>query len=538
MSGKILILHLSRLGDMIQSLPAVRLLKEDRPDCSITYFGIEEFCRILERVPWIDRLVTIPWQDCGAVISEGGPAAAVAMDRLIGSHPELGETYDLLINLTHSWAGGYLAGRIGAAEKQGRLHAANDDLLIAGRWGKYLFAIAKNRKDNLLNIADLYMGMSGVGNRPAVPFLATMPETDARCLSRLMESGAGNGRKRIGFQLGASSADRMWPIEDYVRLGERIARDIGADIILFGSPKERPLADQFLSQSSFPAIDLVGATSLTELPSYLKAVDILVSNDTGPLHIAAAVGTRVVGIFLSIAFYSLTGPYGEGHVVIQPDHPCSPCLKSTLCARPLCRESISPDSVFEGVKLALGLDPAGSALGRDSSVFQSFFQENGVLGWRLANADRQGYPSWRRSSQHEKALVSQALWNTWLGIPEDRLPARPDPSLAKPDEYRKDAAWYRDLYRDGRRHCRMILAEYRKKKPDVARLQSHIDRLGSLDEALRHREGPLSILKDIHGYHFAECRMCRFPELARELSHQYEKLEQIVEGFIARLEKS
>ncbi|MDI6615552.1 MAG: hypothetical protein QME27_02465, partial [Syntrophaceae bacterium] len=71
MNGKsILIIHLSRLGDTIQSLPAVKLLKEDNPGCRITYMGIKDFCVLIEGIPWIDRLITIPWQTVREIMGE------------------------------------------------------------------------------------------------------------------------------------------------------------------------------------------------------------------------------------------------------------------------------------------------------------------------------------------------------------------------------------------------------------------------------------------------------------------------------------
>ena len=115
---RILIIHLSRLGDMVQSLPAIKLLKEDNPEIKITYLGIKEFCRILINVPWIDNLVTLPWTGIKAIVEEYDKADIEALDQLWERTPELNEEYDLLINFTHNWSSSYLSEKIRAKEKK------------------------------------------------------------------------------------------------------------------------------------------------------------------------------------------------------------------------------------------------------------------------------------------------------------------------------------------------------------------------------------------------------------------------------------
>ena len=196
---KILIIHLSRLGDMVQSLPAIKLLKEEHPQSRITYLGIEDFSRILVGVPWIDNLVTLPWQEISTIVGEFNKASVDALDRLWETIAELNEEYDMAINLTHNWSSSYLSEKVKAKEKIGRVFSKNNEIIVSRRWGKYLFGMAKNQKDNLLNLVDIYIGMVGVKNMPLGQFLPTDTEVDQKCASQLSDLGFKIGKLSIGF---------------------------------------------------------------------------------------------------------------------------------------------------------------------------------------------------------------------------------------------------------------------------------------------------------------------------------------------------
>ncbi|MBN2397757.1 MAG: glycosyltransferase family 9 protein [Deltaproteobacteria bacterium] len=542
MSGKsILIIHLSRLGDAIQSLPAVRLLKEENPGGTITYLGIENFCTLLKGNPWIDRLVTAPWQEIRGIMGEKRAGDTGALDRFFQGIPELGERYDLLVNLTHDWSSSYLSERIDAAEKRGRIFSANNEIVVSGNWGKYLFAVARNRKDNLLNLVDLYMGMAGVRHRPVVDFLPTDPQKDLACISRLKELGVDRDRRIIGLQPGANLAARRWPVEHFVKLGEALIDAFDARIVLFGSPGERELAEAFGRIAPFPFVDLVGRTTLQELPSFFRGIDLLVSNDTGPMHIASAVGTKVVGLFMSVAFSGITGPYGAGHVVVQSDYPCFPCIDTTVCCNPLCREGITPEAVLHGVRMALEPDVAGPDRDVESGLYRSSFRDDGTMRYELIGGRTDRFLPWLTSFTHTKATIGQALWNRWLGINDRPSGARFGGSGGEYDDiiadFQKACSSYGEIYRRGIKTCRRILDEFSKKKPNIGLIQGMADRLSRGEEEIRDLEGPLPIFKEIHELCMSETEICNFPKLAREFLKAYETMSGTVRSLEAALQE-
>ena len=535
---KILIIHLSRLGDMIQSLPAVKLLKEDYPETEITYFGIEDFCVPLKNIPWIDNLVAIPSHDIKGISTEDADIDFAAFDRLFQKIPELNTHYDVLVNMTHNRGSSYLSQRIKADEKRGRIFSKENEIVIAGNWGKYLFAVARHRNDNLLNLVDLYIGMVGVQNRPVSCYLPTDSEVDRQCFDRLKEHGFDPGRLAVGFQLGASKSLRTWPPEYFLRLGKLLDEQLDAQIILFGSEIEKALADQFHKSAPFTFIDLIGRTPLADLPSFLKNVDVLVSNDTGPMHIAAAVGTKVVGIFMSTAYFRITGPYGHGHIAVQSNYPCAPCLDSTICSQPLCGRSISPETVLQGAKLALGLEVGLTAGSNGASLYISDFERNGTMIYKKLDEKKDRFLPRLRAFHDFKAWISQTLWNTWLGMRPDsdvQIAGDRDEIADTLQDYKNACLLYRKLYAQGVKACQDIISEFRKVRPRAEFIQDKITRIEQIENEIKNVESPLAILKDIHELYSTESEYCNFPRLAHEFINKYCQLDKIIHGFENRL---
>lgn len=531
---KILVLHFSRLGDMVQSLPAVKLLKEDDPECQITYLGIEDFCRILVGIPWIDRLITLPWQDIQTLTREFTIKQIPEIENLLKKIPAIDEYYDLVINLTHDQTSSYITHRVKANSKSGRIFSQNNELLISGNWGKFLFAMSRHRKETLINLVDLYNGMAGVSNRPVSHYLPTAPDVDSQCRDRLIQMGLKDGDKAIGFQLGASKTNRMWPLENFIKLGESLIANIGARIILFGSDQEKILANEFMALANYPVINLAGRITLTELPSFLKALDVMVTNDTGPMHIAAAVDTKIVALFMAIAYYGFTGPYGEGHIIIQSNYPCSPCIESTSCNDAPCRESISPETVETAVKLAIYPHYEMGIYDSGADLFRTFFGANGTLSYQQIRPESDGHPSWSQNSDYQRAAVSQELWNRWLGLPcsgNETLSSIVDESIEILGSYNTECMAYRALYNEGEDLCRKIIREYKNNSPNIRVIEKHVRTLQELDSNFKEMNGPLSILKELHEPFFAEIPVCNFPELATHFLRNYRDLRNIVVMF-------
>jgi len=158
-----------------------------------------------------------------------------------------------------------------------------------------------------------------------------------------------DGRLLIGMNPGATyGMAKCWYPERFGELGKRILNKWKATVLLFGKEEERPIAEEILQHLRGGGIDLTGKTNLLQLAALLERCQLLVANDTGTMHVATAVGTPVVALFGSTD-PSATGPWGDGHVVIRKDVPCSPCLKRICPTDHRCLELITVDEVEEAV---------------------------------------------------------------------------------------------------------------------------------------------------------------------------------------------
>jgi len=140
---------------------------------------------------------------------------------------------------------------------------------------------------------------------------------------------------------GARKPVNRWPARRYGELASRLP----LKTVVVGSKGDRYLAEEAVRASKGKAVSLAGKTGLKELVCIIREARFMVSNDTGPMHVAAALGVPVFALF-GPANPLTTGPYGEGHTVIRRELPCGPCNKR-YCKKPVCMDMIEVDEVAE-----------------------------------------------------------------------------------------------------------------------------------------------------------------------------------------------
>jgi len=279
--------------------------------------------------------------------------------------------------------------------------------LIKHPWMRYIFNVVPNREYNPFHLVDMYL--KAVGTMPLrkglfyqVPELETLRSADT-----LRHEGIADEDMLIGIHLGASKGDKTWPSAYFAELADLIVREFGARILLFGSPDEAALAKEFETGVRFETVNFTGRTNLGELSALLKRCSLLISNDTGPLHLATAVGTPVIDIFTANVHYLETGPYGEGHYVVQADLPCVPCDFHVHCNNMICKEVIKPEAVFEVVKMALGrsVGVSDENLLNNVQVYEPHFRSDGQIAY---------YPLLKRPLKREELyrILYSRVWNT------------------------------------------------------------------------------------------------------------------------------
>ncbi len=171
---------------------------------------------------------------------------------------------------------------------------------------------------------------------------------------------AGLRAPRVVLNLGARWLTKRWPPEHFAEIGRRAVERHGARLIAVGSRDDRPLVDRLAALlAPIEMLDLCGATDLSRLAAVMRQAELVVSNDTGPLHVAAATGVRVIGIYTCTSPL-LTGPWGENASTISTAVWCAASQVKT-CSRLECMIELSPERVWPAVDEALlGLRSAGA----------------------------------------------------------------------------------------------------------------------------------------------------------------------------------
>lgn len=309
-----------------------------------------------------------------------------------------------------------------------------------GVWASFFSVAAAKRANSPFNLADLMRRMAlPVTKKMQGSFRLAPPDPGACNWSKsfLRKTPAANGY--ITFQLGASQSDRRWPVANFRELGEIIWRETGLVPILLGTEAERQLGIEYATRCTHPFIDAIGKTDIPTLGALLAESRLLVTNDTGTMHLAAGLGKPVLAIFLATAQPWDTGPLIPGSCSLEPALDCHPCSFSLSCPHAnKCSTHLSPVLIS---KYAL-------AMLRESSLHE--IGDDTVRAW-LTVQDPMGMTNLEplQSAQTGPGIALAWQRTFWLTVLEDlenlhetpaetlktmygRLPKMPDaPALAQ-----------------------------------------------------------------------------------------------------------
>jgi ADP-heptose:LPS heptosyltransferase len=418
---EILVISLTRFGDLIQTTPLLKDLKKNHPDARITLAVVKRFSAILPLIHGYDRAFLFDKDEAARRINnEDDPLPAYEhMEQFLSLLEQ--DHYDLIVNLTCDRMSAYLVSALQADRVSGISAAGNGQRVISGTWGTHLFSVilGGNRKLNRINLVDIFTKMGG-GTPDGSPVELHETEAGKNFADRFIEEEGLTGKTLIGLQLGASEALRCWPSENFSRVSDILQSQPGVRTILFGSPGEKTLAENAMKAMQIKPVNVVGSTGIEELFSLVKRCSLLVTNDTGTMHFAAAGGVPSVMLSLGPAFFRGTGPYSAGNLALQPLLPCSPCHYNLTCHDPVCHNVLSVDAVHNACRLLMGesMDPVLSFPG--VRVYRSQFGKDGFLEWEgICNQD------W------EQEELTQRLERLWKGFLEGVAPLqqRSDASL-------------------------------------------------------------------------------------------------------------
>lgn len=407
---RVLVLQLCRLGDLLQTTPLLRGLRRLVPGGFVSLVVADGFDEVPIPASLADERVVFPQQALARGLAEqpeSWPEAARSIAEFVDRWAP--RSFDVCLNLTHTALAGLLARLVPARRTIGRVVADDRTDVVLGPWLQYLWASQAMRRLSSLNLVDVYSWAAGVAGDRRPPDLAVTDRARTRAAAWLSERPDPT-RPLVAVQLGSSEERRRWPPELFAAAIDRLPLEWG-DVVLVGTAAERPLADRARAVLRREVLDLLGRTSIEELGAVLERCGLLLTNDTGTMHVAAAVGTRVVCLSTGPAFVHETGPYGAGHLWVEPLDVCFPCAAETTCHHFACRLAYTPEDVVGVVGLALGRMPSPSLAG--AQILSGAFGSDGEVRY---------VPVGHRAAAPRERLrrALSLVWRESLGVPGRR----------------------------------------------------------------------------------------------------------------------
>jgi lipopolysaccharide heptosyltransferase II len=209
------------------------------------------------------------------------------------------------------------------------------------------YDIAVRRDSFYTHAADWYLAVLKRLNVPTDRQFEWIPERKS-VSAEVKRKWSTEASRWIIVQPGARWLNKRWPVENFTELIRRLAvARPEFHFAIMGSADDSAAGAAIVQAAPQQCLDLTGKVSLPEMIEWIRLSELMISNDTGPMHVAAALGKPVVAIF-GPTEPRRTGPYGQLQNVIRIDLPCAPCLKSTChYSKPMeCLYGISPDTVF------------------------------------------------------------------------------------------------------------------------------------------------------------------------------------------------
>jgi heptosyltransferase-2 len=318
------------IGDAVLGIPALKSLRERFPGSKIT---------LLVR-PWVAGLFR-----SASFVDEVWDSASPGV---LGWVPTAGRVrrgrFDLAVLLTHSFESA-LTMRVGGARE--RAGYATDHR-------EFLLTRAIPVPEARLHQTDYYLHLLeacfGPGPHPGIEIEPT-PEECASARALLASEGVGPGERLLVLCPGAAFGPaKRWLEDRFASLADQLSRERGFRTLIIGSEAERDIAGRIGAMMHSPVTLLAGRTDLETLVGILAGAALVVTNDSGPMHIAAALGTPTLAIFGSTDA-AVTGPVGAHARVVRHAVECSPCLLRHCPIDHPCMEGLSVDHVLEAGRL-------------------------------------------------------------------------------------------------------------------------------------------------------------------------------------------
>jgi len=345
----ILIIKLSAIGDVVHALPFLDVLRENFPDARIDWLVEEQAYQIIAGHSGLDRVIVSLRNSWKNRLLQFKSFMSVIKEVKVFLKELRSYEYDLVIDLQGLLKSGVLVGLTKGKRKIG---------MSGAREGGWVFLNERPVPvDYDQHAIDRYLRVAGYLACDIGSWKGDIPvsDSDKKWVNDLLNVSGVKKWPVVAINPMARWKTKLWDSESFAALANRITDELSCKVIFTGSNTDRNVIEDISGKMERRPINLAGQTSLKQLAYLFTRCAALVTTDTGPMHIAAAMGCRVVSLFGPTAPWR-TGPYGQSHTVIRADLECSPCFKKK-CEDMRCMKEITVDRVFEAVKDTVMSEP-------------------------------------------------------------------------------------------------------------------------------------------------------------------------------------
>ena len=332
---KVLIRSANWVGDAVMSLPTIDALRLNLPEAEVAILAKPWVAEIFQRNPAVNRVILYQ--------SPGVHQGAAGKWRLAKQLKK--ERFDLAVLIQNAFEAALISLMAGIPRRAGY----NTD----GRTLLLNHPVPVDQKVKSGHQVDYYLGLvRALGFQAAnrIPSLKISEGRQMEAGQTLYSLGIGETEKIVGISPGATfGSAKQWFPERYGELTARIYQNFTKRILIFGSRGDQKVAAQVREKARVPLIDLTGTTTLAQAMALIARCRLFVTNDSGLMHVAAALGVPVIAIFGSTD-PEKTGPLGNNCRVLRKPVPCAPCLKTECPEDRRCMGLIPVDEVYEEVK--------------------------------------------------------------------------------------------------------------------------------------------------------------------------------------------
>lgn len=350
MKKRVLLINITRMGDLVQMGTLLQRLQHEWPGAEVDLVVDHRFAPVAKLLPHLRHIVAY---DFHRLVDESRAqtkdVVTLYQDMTRWAAPLVEARYDRVVNLTFNRRSGLLTSYVGAKEIRGIAAPKDGDVTIHNPWMAYLTDVHHERRFNHFNLVDIY-ALGGSGTGPFAPLSLNIAPDTAEWARHFLAPHGGHQTSWVAVQVGASDPMKAWRAELFGQTLAALSRQAPVGYVFIGTEEERKAIH--LAQTTYrkaggtaPLCDAAGKTTLPQLAAVLSQCRLLLTNDTGPMHLAVGVGTPVIDLSVGHVDFRETGPYGPGHWMIQPDLGCAPCGFDQVCLHHACKDRLVPDQI-------------------------------------------------------------------------------------------------------------------------------------------------------------------------------------------------